>query len=307
MWGLNVLTSFAGTHVGSNAPLVDRDFLSGLDVRSRHAFWYNFTRKLHGADLAYICQVPGGPDVEGSPFEGLGLSVPGDQLHRSAFSSWAQCDAEQRSRSRRKHDKQQGQKLQAMGQVAFEVVEGDGDTGDVLDAMFAQRAERFRMQGIPDPFSDETVRNFYRNVMASGETLKGRLHVMRLDGEVVAVRYNLVAGDRMFCLISSMSVAPEIQPGSPGKQCLLRVMQTEFDGGVSMFDMGAGMTDEKRHWCNVHIPLNHHYVPLSACGQMFALAHATYQKLKAGVKENKTLFALAKTMRARLGRQSNAA
>ena len=57
--------------------------------------------------------------------------------------------------------------------------------------------------------------------------------MLRLNGEIVAVRYNIVHGDRMFCLISSMSDDPAIQNGSPGKQCLLRVMQTVFDAGLS--------------------------------------------------------------------------
>ena len=30
--------------------------------------------------------------------------------------------------------------------------------------------------------------------------------------------------------------------------------------------MGTGFTDEKRHWCNVQIPVRQHYLPLNAGG-----------------------------------------
>ena len=110
----------------------------------------------------------------------------------------------------------------------------------------------------------------YDATVAPNSGVDVRLHVLRLNGEIVAVRYNVVHGDRFFCLISSMSDDPAIQGGSPGKQCLLRVMQTVFDQGARIFDMGAGFTDEKRHWCNVQIPVRQHYIPLSAIGSVSA-------------------------------------
>jgi CelD/BcsL family acetyltransferase involved in cellulose biosynthesis len=129
-----------------------------------------------------------------------------------------------------------------------------------------------------------------------------KLHVLRLNGEVVAVRYNIVVGDRMFCLISSMTDDPLVQGGSPGKQCLLRVMQAVFDAGHRCFDMGAGFTDEKRHWCNVQIPLRQHYLAMTPWGHAVALAHRGAQSARRNIKTNPKLLALAKKLRATMHR-----
>lgn len=300
VWGMCVLTPFPGGHVGTNAPLIDRDVLAAMTPDERAALWKAMGAAFSGAELAYLCCYPEDMDGLEGVFDGFGLHTRSDELHRAVFSSWEDCDAQQRSRSRRKHDKQQGAKLDAMGAVSFEVLDADDDVDAVLDCMFVQRNARFKQQGISDPFDAQDVRRFYQQVFAQHGALAGRLHVLRLDGEIVAVRYNLIHGDRMFCLISSMSIAAKIQPGSPGKQCLLRVMQSEFDNGYTMFDMGSGLTDEKRHWCNVHIPLRHHYVPISLRGHVFVQAHRVWQRLKLYLKRDERVFGLLKSWRVKV-------
>ena len=125
---------------------------------------------------------------------------------------------------------------------------------------------------------------------------------MRRNGAIVAVRYNVVHNDRMFCLISSMSDDPSIQNGSPGKQCLLRVMQTVFDEGIRIFDMGSGFTDEKRHWCNVQVPLRQHYFGLTLRGTVIVKAHRVFQKTRAVIKANPQLKAAIRSLHQLLDR-----
>ena len=121
------------------------------------------------------------------------------------------------------------------------------------------------------------------------------------------MRYNIAHGDRLFCLISSMSEDEAIQVGSPGKQCLLRVMQTVFDAGYTTFDMGVGFTDEKRHWCNVKPPVRQHYVPLTTLGSMAAKGHLGWQVLRQRLKTNKAVMAAVKAARGRMLRSSTPA
>jgi CelD/BcsL family acetyltransferase involved in cellulose biosynthesis len=43
-----------------------------------------------------------------------------------------------------------------------------------------------------------------------------------------------------------------------------------FAEGYRSVDMGKGLTEEKRHWCNVQIPVRHHYVPITRRGAIAA-------------------------------------
>jgi CelD/BcsL family acetyltransferase involved in cellulose biosynthesis len=302
--GVRLYSWFPGSHVGCNAPLIDAARIGALTVAERRAFWQGIVGTLKGADLVYLKAVPETASGIDNAFAELGAPLPVETLYRAAFTNWEECNATQRSKSLRKHDRQQGDKLDAMGQVAFEVVTPGEAAGPVLDTMFRQRARRFEIMGVPDPFAPADVARFYHESIQPGSPVEVKLHVMRLNGEIVAVRYNVVHGDRLFCLISSMSDEPGIQPGSPGKQCLLRVMQTVFDEGYRVFDMGAGFTDEKRHWCNVQIGLNNHYVPLTLKGRAIVKGHSTWQQARARIKSNERLLKLAKTVRAALQRPS---
>ena len=286
--GFRFLGWFPGPHVGCNAPVADLTRLAALGSEGRCALWQAMTRDLKDvADFIYLREIPAVVGGVSGLFDELGATLDVETLYRSQYDSWQECDSLQRSKSRRKHDRQQCERLQALGDVSFEEL-GNGDEGvhTALAVMFRQRSARFRTMGIRDTFVKDGLTGFYQDLALAGSGTDIRLHVLRLNGEIVAVRYNVVHGERMFCLISSMSEDLAIQSGSPGKQCLLRVMQSVFDRGTRVFDMGSGFTDEKRHWCNVRMPLRSHYVGLSLRGRAVIKAHRLVKRARAVIKAN---------------------
>ena len=295
--GARVLSWFPGPHVGCNAPVVDVARLQTLSPEERRRLWIKLLRSFRGADVVYMKAVPqlivDGVDL----FAEMGQILESDILYRAAFSSFEEADRTQRSKSRRKHDRQQGDRLNAMGEVSFEELGNGPEALTVLETMFHQRAARFREMGVFDPFAIAAIREFYDSTARAGSGVPVKLHVLRLDGDIVAMRYNIEHGDRLFCLISSMSDDPSIQNGSPGKQCLLRVMQTVFEQGYRVFDMGEGLTDEKRHWCNQQIPVRHHYMPITRRGAFAAQAHQNWHRLRTRIKNDEKMFAWAKGLR----------
>jgi len=293
--GANILTWFPGAHVGCGAPLIDKKTFSELDSDARGKIWQQMRRGMFGADLLLLEAVPKFADDD--YFSELGESVETEMLYRSEYESWETCKRQQHTRTRRKHDKQQGAKLAAMGKVGFEVLGSEDDIEEALETLFEQKAVRFREWGVEDPFADEKVRQFYRDVFGGTGELRGKLHVLRLDGEIVAVRYNLVHGKHNFALISSMSARAELHPGSPGKQNILRAMQEIFESGATLCDMGEGYSDEKRHWCNVKTPLRTHYMALSQRGELVGKLHRLKEQARRTIKSNAHLFKAFKTMR----------
>ncbi len=287
--GVSVFTWFPGAHAGCYAPIADTARLAALGAEGRRQLWSSMTGALKGADVVYLRSIPVEVDGHGGLFDELGKTLPVETLYRSQYRSWEEADKLQRSKSRRKHDRQQGDRLNAMGEVSFSEVRNGEDTRCAIETMFIQRSARFKAMGIRDTFVRDKLIGFYHDMAKAGSGVDVRLHVLRLNGDIVAVRYNVVHGERMFCLISSMSDDPAIQNGSPGKQCLLRVMQKVFDEGIGVFDMGSGFTDEKRHWCNIQTPLRQHYIGLTPQGALIVRAHRTFQKSRAAIKANPQL------------------
>lgn len=295
--GLPIFTWFPGPNAGCYAPIADYDRLAALGVEGRRRLWAAMTGQLSGGDVVYLRSIPLEAGGHAGLFDELGATLAVETLYRSQYSSWEECDRLQRSKSRRKHDRQQGDRLAAMGEVGFEEIRNGGDTQCAVETMFIQRSARFKAMGIRDTFVHDRLIGFYHDLARAGSGVDVRLHVLRLNGDIVAVRYNVVHNDRMFCLISSMSDDPAIQGGSPGKQCLLRVMETVFDQGIRVFDMGQGFTDEKRHWCNLQAPLRQHYIGLTPQGALIVRAHRVFQKTRAAIKANPQLKAMVRSLR----------
>ncbi|HEX4298392.1 MAG TPA: GNAT family N-acetyltransferase, partial [Devosia sp.] len=159
--GARVLSWFPGAHVGCNAPVVDVARLRAMSPETRRRLWIALLRGIPSADLVYLKSVPqllvDGVDL----FAELGQFIAADTLYRAAFSSFEEADRTQRNKSRRKHDRQQGEKLEAMGTVTFEALDNGAAAVSALDVMFRQRAARFREMGVVDPFAVPAIRRFY--------------------------------------------------------------------------------------------------------------------------------------------------
>lgn len=293
-----VLTFIVGSHVGCNAPLVDTGYLASLSAPARKALWRRMLAAAPRVDAVFLSAVPEPYLGTHKLFETLGAAAECETLYRAEFSSWAECDQTMRNRKHRKRDRQHGQKLDGLGEVSYGTA-APHEYDEVLAAMFRQKAHRFAALGVDDPFEARQTRDFYRRVLSEAPSLTPEIFVLRVDGEIVAVRYALGRGERLFALISSMSEDPGMQTGSPGRQEILRTVQTIFERGYRMLDIGVGASDEKRAWCNRRIAVYNHYLPRTAAGAlvMFAQRLADLTKLK--VKSQPALFDLYKRLRGR--------
>ena len=109
--GARVLSWFPGPHVGCNAPVVDVARLPALSADERRRLWIKLLRSFRGADVVYMKAVPqlvvDGIDL----FAEMGQIQESEILYRAAFSSFEEADKTQRNKSRRKHDREQGDML----------------------------------------------------------------------------------------------------------------------------------------------------------------------------------------------------
>ncbi len=131
--------------------------------------WRAMARDLTGADLVYLRSIPVDVGVHSRLFRRAGhVAAGGNALPRPLHLLGKECDRVQRSKSRRKHDRQQGDRLNALGEVDFAEVTEPAAARTAIATMFEQRSARFRAQGIRDTFVIDDLIGFYHAAAQRG-------------------------------------------------------------------------------------------------------------------------------------------
>jgi CelD/BcsL family acetyltransferase involved in cellulose biosynthesis len=208
------------------------------------------------------------------------------------------------SKDARKKLRQKSKKLNELGAIAHRVAGSAAEIDLVLSAFFAQKRDRFRGTGIPDPFADAAVQAFLRAGCRSGLEV-GRpaieLHALTLGERVLAVFGAAVDADRCCGMFTSFDPDLEIARSSPGELLMADVIRHQCSLGRRGFDLGVGEARYKSSLCDEVEELVDVSLPVTARGRIQVAAFAGYLRLKRLVKRTPWLWQGFTWLRSRFG------
>ena len=169
-----------------------------------------------------------------------------------------------------------------------------------METFFAQKARQFAEAGIKDIF-DAHARAFYRDVALLEDGNPGRLRLgyLKLDDEILANFFGTICHDRLLLVMCSLT-GSDWQRQSPGALLIRHQIEEACAAGLAFYDFGAGQGAHKEPWADLTIPLFDSFIALKSQGHCLTLPLAAKARLKRSIKSNSRLWALAKTLRARL-------
>jgi CelD/BcsL family acetyltransferase involved in cellulose biosynthesis len=300
--GLRIASPVGGKHANYHLPLMAAG--SALPSPSElRALLREAGRALHidayaFANLPLAWNGVPNPLTEGgrpSPSNGyrLALDADGEATLQRALSKDA-----------RKKLRQKDKKLRELGPVAHRVARTPGDVDAILAAFLAQKRERFRGTGIPNPFEDEATQTFLRAACLSG-LAEGRpaigLHALAMGERVLAVFGGAVDAARCCGMFTSFDPDPEVARSSPGELLMLDVIRHQCREGRRVFDLGVGEARYKSSLCDEVEELVDAMLPVTARGHLYAVALAGYLRAKRTVKRTPRLWQLFTRLRGSLG------
>lgn len=171
--------------------------------------------------------------VERSPY------VP---LNGSWDAYEATLEAKLRSECRRRL-----RKLEAEGEVAFEVRDGGERLDTLVDEVFAVEAAAWKAARGTAIVSDPAVARFYRSIARSAAA-RGELALafLRLDGRPLAVDFALVSGGSYALLKTGYD--PELRRLAPGMLLRRETIRHAFERGLRSFEFLGSEAPWKREW-----------------------------------------------------------
>ncbi|AOG05192.1 GNAT family N-acetyltransferase [Bosea sp. RAC05] len=295
--GIRFAEFIGGKHANYHMGIYDPAFAAGLDAAGARLMLAEIGAAIGGLDAFIfvnqpmqwqgvpnpLAQLAGGPSPSGAYKLAL---VPGDgegSLRRSMSSH-----AHKKLKNKRNRFVTYGPSEMVRARTPAEIAR-------VIDAFLRQKAARFAMMGIADPFAPPAVRRFLeRGAQAEGDRPPVlELYSLDVAGQSVATYVGAVQAGRFSGMATSFAMDSEVAKTSPGEILLVDLIRLKSREGITVFDLGVGEARYKTTICDERDDLVDSFLPLTARGHAFALFSRAKREAKRRIKASPVALKLA--------------
>lgn len=295
--GIRFAEFIGGKHANYHMGIYDPAFAAGLDAAGARLMLAEIGAAIGGLDAFIfvnqptqwqgvpnpLAQLAGGPSPSGAYKLAL---VPGDgegSLRRSMSSH-----AHKKLKNKRNRFVTYGPSEMVRARTPAEITR-------VIDAFLRQKAARFAMMGIADPFAPPAVRRFLeRGAQADGDRPPVlELYSLDVAGQSVATYVGAVQAGRFSGMATSFAMDSEVAKTSPGEILLVDLIRLKSREGITVFDLGVGEARYKTTICDERDDLVDSFLPLTAKGHAFALFSRAKREAKRRIKASPVALKLA--------------
>lgn len=234
-------------------------------------------RALGRFDLLQVDRVPGSPDP-------LAALLGGAHVHRHHYDTHLMTLAATPEAWRHsldpafvRHLERKYKRLRPKGERVLREVTDVSEVEPLMQRMRAFRAARFAERRGVDLVQDDDTFAFYRAVAADSVHRggPGRLVVLEIAGEPVAIALDLVEGDRELFLLVGYDIE-RLRNYSLGLLIVDGLVQDAIGRGKSYFDLTVGDESYKSDFAACALPLHQVRVPRTVLGRAAMLSGDGY-------------------------------
>ena len=308
---LAVARYFGGKHSNANFPLWRPEIATTLTAADLGAILTDIGRVGRGVDMLVLLNQPKSWSFVANPLALLPHEEsPSKVCYGSLSADFEALYQDRVSASTRKKMRQKERALAKHGAIRYWRVRSAEDTSRVLDAFFAQKAERMRQLGIANPFAEPGVRAFIEAAATCSDPHTGEppieLYAASV-GDQIAATFAGVVSDRRFCGMFNSMIMNELANESPGELLLANVVRMACERGLLTFDLGIGEAGYKRAFCNETDTLFDAVVPLTMRGKLVAPLWRAQLNVKRRIKHSPFARQTIEALRRRLAGEGRAA
>ncbi|HUJ38580.1 MAG TPA: GNAT family N-acetyltransferase [Hyphomicrobium sp.] len=269
---LSIARFLGGKHSNANFPLWRPEVASGVTGADVRAALDDVARSEPSVDMLVLLNQPKSWSFVANPLAHLPHDEsPSKICHSTLPSDFEAFYRERVSSSTRRKMRQKERALAKHGAVSYWRARTKEDVRRVLEAFFAQKAERMRQLGIANAFAEPGAREFIELAAVRPDPNTGvppiELYVASV-GDCIVATFAGVVSDRRFCGMFNSMIMNELSNESPGELLLANVVRMACERGLSAFDLGIGEASYKRTFCNETDTLFDTVVPLSVRGKL---------------------------------------
>jgi CelD/BcsL family acetyltransferase involved in cellulose biosynthesis len=296
----------ANYHMGLFAPA----FAASLDEAATDALLREVAVAIGGLDAFVFVNQPTLWQGQANPLAALAAGPSPSAAYKLALVTGDCAGTLRRSMSSHAHKKLKNKRnrFASFGEARLVRARDEAEAARILDAFLTQKAARFKMMGVPDPFADPAVRAFIAQGarMRDGAVPALELYSLDVEGRSVATYVGAVQGTRFSGMATAFDMTGEIAKTSPGEILLVDLIKHKCQEGVTVFDLGVGEARYKTTICDDKDELVDSFLPLTAKGRGLALVAKAKRAAKRRIKSSPLLLKLAQRATGLLRRNRSA-
>jgi CelD/BcsL family acetyltransferase involved in cellulose biosynthesis len=298
--GLRTVSFLGGKHANFNLGLFSQQAIEQLTKADVMEVFQSVSQK-YRVDLFHLTNQP-------MQWGGLLNPLACIESNRSPSSAWKtalQADgqamiASLMSSESRKKLRHKQRKLSDIGEVCYVEARNSAQVQNMLDAFFNQKADRFKLLGISNPFADQSVIDFVTNAAQDGlpeDHPAISLFAMMAGERVLSVFGGSIHAGRFTGMFTSFDADPAISKYSPGDLLLMNLVTMMCDKGLHTFDLGTGEATYKGDYCDTEEPLFDTLLPITLKGRMLASGLSAKDATKRWIKQSGPAMAIVQRLR----------
>lgn len=283
----------ANYHMGVFAP----EFATTLDASLARAMLAEVAAAIGGLDACVFVNQPTLWQGIANPLATLAAGPSPSGAYKLALNR-GDCDGTlRRAMSSHAHKKLKNKRnrFASFGASRLAKAESAREIARIIEAFLLQKAARFKMMGLPDPFADPSVRAFLeRGALPLGNAPPAlELYSLDVEGSSVATYVGALQGTRFSGMATSFDMDGDIAKTSPGEILLVDLIKLKCSTGITVFDLGVGEARYKTTICDDKDDLVDTFLPLTLKGRAFASVAKAKRAAKRRIKASPLLLKLA--------------
>jgi CelD/BcsL family acetyltransferase involved in cellulose biosynthesis len=295
--GIRFAEFIGGKHANYHMGLYEPGFAARLDAGQAASMFREIGQAIGGLDALIFVNQPARWQGIANPAALLAAGPSPSRAYKLALIAGDGEATLKRSMSShaRKKLKNKRSRFADFGPSTLTRARTPAEIERAIAAFLAQKAERFRRMGVPDPFAEPAMRAFLAKGAAGDddEPPAIELYTLELKDACVATYVGAVQGNRFSGMATSFDMASETVKTSPGELLLADLIRLKCDEGFAVFDLGVGEARYKTSFCDDHDDLVDSFLPLTPKGRLFARIAQAKRELKRRIKSSPAALRLA--------------
>lgn len=210
------------------------------------------------------------------------------------------------AKRKRKILSRQERQLAEFGGYKFKKAETLDEAKRVFQEFINHKTPWFDDRGIKNPFEDDATQKFFHLLLTSTALENSnpllQMHFVESDGEFLAISGSGEHDGQRFGYFTSINPNPIYAPVSPGALNFYKLIEDACKNDLRRFDFGVGEERYKSSWCDEDNQLFDIQLAVSLRGRLYIWQSRVIADLKRFLRQNKTLWTIAKFFRKMLGR-----